>query len=51
MTTQILTIGKSMAKEDLEIRIEATKGQAREECRLALKRLDKLYEDILNNML
>ena len=40
-----------MAKEDLEIRIEATKGQAREECRLALKRLDKLYEDILNNML
>ena len=51
MTTQILAVGKSMAKGDLEIRIEATKGQAKEECRLALKRLNKVYEDILNNKL
>lgn len=40
-----------MAKEDLNIRIEATKGQTKEECRLALKRLNKLYEDILKNKL
>ena len=51
MTTQILTIGKSMAKEDLEIRIEATKGQAREECKMAIKRLSQLYKEILNNKL
>ena len=51
MTTQILAVGKSMAKEDLEIRIEAAKGQAREECQMALKRLNKVYEDILKNNL
>ena len=51
MTTQILAVGTSMAKEDLEIRIEATKGQAKEECRLALKRLNKEFEEILKNKL
>ena len=51
MTTQILAVGKSMAKEDLDIRIEATKGQAKEECRLALKRLNKVYEVILKSKL
>ena len=51
MTTQILAVGTSMAKEDLEIRIEATKGQAREECQIALKRLNKEFEEILKNKL
>ena len=51
MTTEILTVGRIMAKEDLEIRIEATKGQAREECKMAVKRLSRLYEEILNNKL
>ena len=47
MTTQILAVGKSMAKEDLDIRIEATRCQAKEECQMALKRLNKEFDEIL----
>ena len=47
MTTQILTVGKMMNKEDLDKRIMATRGQAKEECQMALKRLNKEFEEIL----
>ena len=51
MTTQILTVGKMMNKEDLDKRIMATKEQAKEECQMALKRLNKEFEEILKNKL
>ena len=47
MTTQILAVGKMMNKEDLDKRIMAVRGQAKEECRLALKRLEKEYQKII----
>ena len=47
MTTEILTVGRIMAREDLDKRIMATRCQAKEECKMALKRLEKEFDEIL----
>ena len=49
MTTEILTVGRIMAREDLDKRVIATKEQAKEECRLALIRNEKRAKEIIKS--
>ena len=49
MTTQILTVVRMMNKEDFDKRIMAVRGQAKEECRLALIRNEKRAKEIIKS--
>ena len=49
MTTQILTVGRMMNRDDLNKRVIATKEQAKEECRLALIRNEKRAKEIIKS--